>query len=243
METMNPKGFEKGPNESAPAYLARLKAKAEQLSGDLSTSKQETQKGKKATASASIAAVALFLLCAILLWTNLGDRQEVRAAHKVELKKIQDENQQLKLAAQKPAKVEVVGVSAEDVEKIVGKKCDGKTVYLPAKPVAKQQRVAYKPAQRPMETAVHTSPPPAGGTFWGWVHPEATAANKRGCYADRLISGMPTQCSAVQVEPRVGVESEKQWNARIAAKNGIAVGVKDGKGTISSTTFSHVQVK
>ncbi len=248
MQVMNPNGFEKGQGESDSDYSVRLKTVADELNSKLGESKQETQKWKKMAIGAFIAAALLFLFSVFLLCDNLGDRKEAKVAHKVELKKLQDEVDQLKLAAQKVPKVETFGVSASEVEKIVGEKCVGKEVPVvqkapPKKAPKKGGNVAdsRKPVSDQKEAVL--SPPPAGGAFWGWVHPEATAANKRGCYADRLISGMPSQCSAIQVEPRVGAESEKQWNARVAAKNGIAVGVKDGKGTISSTTFSHVQVK
>lgn len=85
--------------------------------------------------------------------------------------------------------------------------------------------------------------PPQSSAFWGWVHPQATATHKRACFADRLIVGMPAQCSSVEVFPRQGNETEVDWNARVAAKNGIYVGAKDSRGTITGTRFGRVQVK
>lgn len=101
-------------------------------------------------------------------------------------------------------------------------------------------------AAKPVKPAVGlpvTPPHPAESKFWGWIHPEATATNKRICYTDRRITGMPAQCSSVEIFPREGNETEVQWNGRVAAKNGIYIGAKDEKGVISGITFGRVHVK
>jgi hypothetical protein len=95
----------------------------------------------------------------------------------------------------------------------------------------------------PAQASAQPGPAPTSGKFWGWVHPEATVANKKTCYADRQITGLPAQCSSMEVFSRQGTETEEQWNARVAAKNGIVVGQKDTHGTITGTQFGRVQVK
>jgi hypothetical protein len=145
---------------------------------------------------------------------------------------------------------EFVGATTSEISKLVGEKCEGKNVYLPPKEqktkVAKNKPLPPVMAQRPLpamqENAQIPAPPPSG-KFWGWVHPNATPANKRTCFADRQINGMPAQCSSVEIFSRAGSESEEAWNARVAAKNGIAVGLKDPNGTIKATTFARVTVQ
>jgi hypothetical protein len=111
------------------------------------------------------------------------------------------------------------------------------------RPAPKPKRAATKPAAGGASQIAKIPPAPPSGRFWGWIHPEATAANKRACFADRQILGMPAQCSSVDVFPRQGNESEVEWNGRVAAMNGIAVGVKDAKGTITGTRFGRVEVR
>lgn len=108
------------------------------------------------------------------------------------------------------------------------------SVNAPSAPAA-----VATPAQP--STPISEAPPP--GKFWGWIHPEATPSNKRTCFADRLIQGIPTQCSSVEVFPRQGSETEVEWNARVAAKNGLVVGRKTEKGVISNLEFRRVEVK
>ena len=88
MQVMNSNGFEKGQEETDPIYAARMKALAEQLSSDLATSKQETQKWKKTARNAFIAAALLFsLFVGYLLWdranaptTSYGTKPNTAAA-------------------------------------------------------------------------------------------------------------------------------------------------------------------
>lgn len=83
---------------------------------------------------------------------------------------------------------------------------------------------------------------PTSGTFWGWIHPEATVTNKKPCFADRQITGFPPQCSSLEVFPRDDAETEQQWNARVAARNSIVTGARTSRGVVSGTQFGRVHV-
>lgn len=131
---------------------------------------------------------------------------------------------------------------AGSVTETVKDQCKGKTETVTKIKWRDRQAGANSPPAAQQQSA-QLPPPPVGGKFWGWVHPEATAVNKKPCFADRQIRGMPVECSSVEVFARAGSETEVEWNARVAAKNGIAVGVVTDKGTISATQFGRVEVK
>lgn len=103
----------------------------------------------------------------------------------------------------------------------------------PAAPAAKKEEkkapVVDKPAAPASKPGATTS-----STFWGWVHPSATATNKKPCYADRNIAGMPSACSSIEVQAHNKDETEDQWRTRMGALAGIKVGVNGITGTKNS---------
>ena len=52
--------------------------------------------------------------------------------------------------------------------------------------------------------------------FWGYYHPKASPENKMKCFTTKQISGMPPQCSSVEVQPSKDGETETDWRARMA---------------------------
>ena len=125
---------------------------------------------------------------------------------------------------------------------------DGETVKVAnAGGVTVTQNCGTPP--KPVVQAKHTTKPSAKaetvvrrGTFWGWVHPYATSADKKTCYADREISGMPPQCSQLIVEPSKGGETEVAWRNRMGQKQGLAVGMVTDRGVIASVTSPDVNL-
>lgn len=113
-------------------------------------------------------------------------------------------------------------------------------VVVPAPPVTQTVDVNVNVNGQPVhtQTSRQTTPPAAApaartpapaasaasgkpGIFWGWVHPNSSATDKKPCYADRPIQGMPDRCSQVIVEPHNKGETEDAWRTRMAAKVGL----------------------
>lgn len=211
------------------------------------------------------------LIPSVILWfstskeKSLEESNSTLQAENVSLKadntKLSDELRGLKnlAAVDKQPSASSEGLSLAQVEDAVAKLCGpkepqkvAKATPTPAKKVVKKvappapQNVAVA-TQQPQAVQMLQQPSinPQGITqvkFWGWVHPQATPASPRLCFADREITGKPEKCTQVQVFSKEAGETEVQWNARVAAHNGIAAGKKDAKGVISSTAFGRVEV-
>ncbi len=217
MQVMNPNGFEKGQGESESDYSERLKTTAGNLNDGLAASKQETQKWKKMAIGAFIAAALLFLFSVFLLCDNSSDRKEAKAVHKVELKKLQDEVDKLKLAAQNAPKAETFGVSAEEVRKIVGEKCVGKEVPVAQKPPAKKKTSAAAPALPAPSKQAEPLHKGTANLIWLWHPYFASDKNPQKCVIDSGDgSGLPPRCSSFQLLARAGNEAKSDWLVRAA---------------------------
>lgn len=199
-----------------------------------------------------VMALAMVIIASALVGCTFVASDEV-AVKKADFEAMKAEIKRLK---ETPPMQVVQGITKQECTAIVAdalkNQCVGKTETVTKtitkyrdRPVARNQpqrpaQPAPCPSCAPPPVTAQLPPPPSGGTFWGWVHPEATAANKKPCFADRPITGMPIECSSVQLFASIAGETEQQWNARVAAANGIAVGAKTDKGTISSTQFGRV---
>lgn len=76
-----------------------------------------------------------------------------------------------------------------------------------------QQAAAPQPQQAAQSQG---QPGPTNAAFWGWHHPHASASNPMKCFSTKQISGKPSRCTAVEVQPANDGETELQWRARVA---------------------------